>query len=83
MEVDTGAITSIVTVDSDPGPVSANGKANDIAHEFHDNYDPTNFAYYLRIDIQQKLAQGQRNRIRCGSSRLSTRIEYTCSPPWG
>ena len=51
MEVDTGAITSIVTVDSDPGPVSANGKANHIAHEFHDNYDPTNFAYYLRIDI--------------------------------
>jgi hypothetical protein len=51
MAMDTGAITSIVTVDSKPGPVSKNGKASLVAHEFTDKYDPTNYAYYLRIDI--------------------------------
>jgi len=51
MGMDTGGITSIVTVDSNNGPVSANGKAGLVAHEFTDTYDPTNFAYYLRIDV--------------------------------
>ena len=51
MAMDTGAITSIVTVDSNNGPVSSQGKANHTAHEFTDHYDPKNFAYYLRIDI--------------------------------
>jgi hypothetical protein len=51
MAMDTGAITSIVTIDSNNGPVSANGKASLAAHEFTNTYDPVNFAYYLRIDI--------------------------------
>jgi hypothetical protein len=51
MAMDTGAITSIVTVDSKPGPLSAHGKASHTAHEFTDTYDPTNFAYFLRIDV--------------------------------
>lgn len=51
MEIDTGTITSLVTADSKPGPVSKNGNASRVAHEFTDKYDPTNFAYYLRIDI--------------------------------
>jgi hypothetical protein len=51
MEMDTGAITSIITVDSEHGPVSKDGKASLTAHEFTDTYDPTHFAYYLRIDV--------------------------------
>ncbi len=51
MAMDTGAITSIVTIDSDKGPGTSQGKANHVAHEFTDTYDPTNFAYYIRIDI--------------------------------
>jgi hypothetical protein len=51
MGMDTGGITSIVTVDSNNGPVSTNGNASLTAHEFKDTYDPTNFAYYLRIDV--------------------------------
>jgi hypothetical protein len=51
MAMDTGAITTIVTVDSDTGPVSSQGKANHTVHDFRDQYDPKNFAYYLRIDI--------------------------------
>jgi hypothetical protein len=51
MTMDTGAITSIVTIDSDKGPGTSQGKANHVAHEFTDTYDPTNFAYYIRIDI--------------------------------
>jgi hypothetical protein len=51
MEIGTGAITSIRTVDSDAGPVSTQGKANGTIHEFTDTFDPTNFAYYLRIDV--------------------------------
>ena len=44
-------ISRIVTVDSNRGAVSINGNANLVAQEFTDNYDPTNFAYYLRIDV--------------------------------
>ena len=51
MAMDTGLITSIVTIDSDHGPGTSGGNANHVAHEFKDNYDPTNFAYYIRIDI--------------------------------
>jgi hypothetical protein len=51
MGLDTGAITSILTVDSNNGPVSTHGKASLTAHEFTDTYDPTHFAYYLRIDV--------------------------------
>jgi hypothetical protein len=51
MAMDTGAITSILTVDSNTGAVSTNGKASHTIHEFTDTYDPTNFAYYLRIDV--------------------------------
>jgi hypothetical protein len=51
MALDTGAITSIVTVDSNHGPVSTHGKASLTAHEFTDTYDPTHFAYYLRVDV--------------------------------
>ena len=54
MVMDTGLITSIVTVDSDSGPVSSGGNANHVAHEFADTYDPTHFAYYLRIDVIRK-----------------------------
>jgi hypothetical protein len=53
MAMDFGAITRIVTVDSKPGPVSTQGKANHTAHEFTDTYDPKNYAYYLRIDIMR------------------------------
>ena len=51
MEQGTGALTSIVTIDSNSGSVTSGGKAGRVAHEFRDNYDPKNFAYYLRIDI--------------------------------
>jgi hypothetical protein len=51
MAMDTGLITSIVTIDSDKGPGTSQGKANHVAHEFTDTYDPTNFAYYIRIDV--------------------------------
>src|SRR5438132_10689130 len=51
MAMDTGLISRIVTVDSNRGPVSSNGNANLVGQEFTDNYDPTNFAYYLRIDV--------------------------------
>lgn len=51
MAMDTGGITSIVTIDSDHGPGTSQGKSSHIAHEFTDNYDPTHFAYYIRIDI--------------------------------
>jgi len=51
MEMGTGTITSILTVDSDNGPVSTQGKANGTIHEFTDTYDPKNFAYYIRIDV--------------------------------
>jgi hypothetical protein len=51
MEIGTGAITPLVKVDSDSGQVSTNGKATLIPHEFTENYDFKNFAYYIRIDI--------------------------------
>ena len=51
MEQGTGALASIVTIDSNNGSVTSGGKAGRVAHEFRDNYDPKNFAYYLRIDI--------------------------------
>jgi hypothetical protein len=47
----TGAITPLVTVDSDSAEVSANGKASHVPHTFTENYDFKNFAYYIRIDI--------------------------------
>jgi len=56
MAMDTGAIASIITVDSNNGPVSSQGKASHVAHEFTDTYDPKNFAYYLRIDITRNSA---------------------------
>ncbi|HEX4605228.1 MAG TPA: hypothetical protein VH724_14605 [Candidatus Angelobacter sp.] len=56
MAMDTGAITSVVTVDSDRGPVTSQGKANHVAHEFTNTYDPTNFAYYIRIDVTRNSA---------------------------
>ena len=51
MDIFTGLITRILTVDSDNGSVSTLGNANTVGHEFIDNYDPRNFAYYIRIDI--------------------------------
>jgi hypothetical protein len=54
MAIDTGAITRLVTADSNRGPVSSGGKANHTAQEFTDTYDPKNFAYYLRIDVIRK-----------------------------
>jgi hypothetical protein len=51
MYMGNGSIASIATVDSDNGPVSGNGNANYVVREFTDNYDPTNYAYYIRIDI--------------------------------
>jgi hypothetical protein len=51
MDMGTGGITSIVTIDSNNGSVSANGKASLTGHEFEDTFDPKNFAYYLRIDV--------------------------------
>ncbi|MGB9119858.1 MAG: hypothetical protein WCE73_04505 [Candidatus Angelobacter sp.] len=53
MAMDTGLITSIVTIDSDKGSGTSQGKANHVAHEFTDTYDPTNFAYYIRIDVMR------------------------------
>jgi hypothetical protein len=53
MAMDTGAITSIVTIDSDKGPGTSRGKAHGFIQEFNDSYDPTNFAYYIRIDIMR------------------------------
>jgi hypothetical protein len=51
MDMGTGGIASIVTVDSNNGSVTANGKASLTGHEFNDTFDPKNFAYYLRIDV--------------------------------
>jgi len=51
MAMDTGAITSIITIDSDKGPGTSQGKAAHVAHEFTNTYDPVNFAYYIRIDV--------------------------------
>ena len=51
MDMFTGLITRIVTIDSDNGFVSTGGNANTVGHEFVDSYDPKNFAYYIRIDI--------------------------------
>lgn len=51
MAADGSELISIVTVDSRTGPASSNGKASHTAHEFSDQYDPVNFAYYVRIDI--------------------------------
>ncbi len=51
MVMDAGTITSLVTVDSDTTPKTSNGKASHTIQEFTDKYDPTNFAYYLRIDV--------------------------------
>jgi hypothetical protein len=51
MAADGSELTSIVTVDSDKASVTANGKASHTAHEFTDQYDPINCAYYIRIDI--------------------------------
>ena len=51
MDMSTGGITSIVTVDSNNGAVSANGKASLIGHTFQDAFDTKNFAYYLRVAV--------------------------------
>lgn len=51
MDLSTGLITPVVKVDSESGAVSANGKATLVPHEFTENYDFKNFAYYIRIDI--------------------------------
>lgn len=51
MAADGSELVSIVTVDSRAGPVSSNGKSSHTAHDFADQYDPINFAYYVRIDI--------------------------------
>jgi len=53
MYMGNGLISSIVTVDSDHGPVSVNGNANYVLREFTDNYDPNDYAYYIRIDISR------------------------------
>ena len=53
MYMENGSIISVVTVDSDHGPVAANGNANHVLREFTDNYDPINYAYYIRIDISR------------------------------
>ena len=55
MDMSTGAITPVVKVDSDDGPVSKDGKANLVPHTFAENYDFKNFAYYIRIDIARNL----------------------------
>jgi len=51
MEIGSGALFPIVTIDSDGGAVTAQGAAGTVGHEFTDNYEPKTFAYYIRIDI--------------------------------
>jgi len=52
MEIGTGALTKIVTIDSDiAASITSHGNASLIGQEFEDAYDPKNFAYYSRIDI--------------------------------
>ena len=51
MDMSTGGLTTLVTVDSDTGAVSKNGQATLVPHEFTEKYDFKNFAYYIRIDI--------------------------------
>lgn len=53
MDLSTGFIRPVARVDSDRGPVSANGNSNGVIQEFQDVYDPTNFAYYIRVDISR------------------------------
>jgi hypothetical protein len=56
MDMQFGRITSVVTLDSKPGPATKNGQATGRIKEFTDNYDPTNFAYYIRVDIVRNSA---------------------------
>jgi hypothetical protein len=55
MDMSTGLISRVVTADSDRGPVSTNGNANYAVQTFVHNYDSTNYAYYIRIDIVRNL----------------------------
>src|SRR5260221_3368626 len=51
MAADGSELKSIVTVDSDKASVTTNGKPFHTALPFTNQYDPINYAYYIRIDI--------------------------------
>ena len=49
-----GSIRPVITVFSNNAQTPANqGKASITGLSFNDSYDPTNFAYYIRIDIMR------------------------------
>jgi hypothetical protein len=56
MDLFSGGITPVARVDSDGGPMSVNGRSNGIIQEFTNQYDPVNFAYYIRVDITRNTA---------------------------
>ena len=51
MAADGSELKPIMTVDSDKSSVTANGKPFHAAMPFTDQYDPINYAYYIRVDI--------------------------------
>ena len=51
MAADGSELTSFVTVDSDKASVTKNGRPFHTALSFTNQYDPINYAYYIRIDI--------------------------------